>query len=198
MKTIKKTKTRPIIKRRTGNMKRKLKEMILYIADKSKDDPAFGSTKLNKILFTSDFYYYGLTGKSITSCIYIHLDRGPAPKGMADILSELVNDNKIEIKETSYFGFTQKRVIPKTTYNLSGFSEAEKNFVDVVVKKFETWNGSELTKWTHSLIPWRLTTKNEEIPYHSIFMLEDIPVEADGLSWGKEKLEKFRDERKAA
>jgi hypothetical protein len=29
-------------------------------------------------------------------------------------------------------------------------------------------------------------------------MLEDIPVEADGLSWGKEKLEKFRDERKAA
>ncbi|MRS03382.1 DUF4065 domain-containing protein [bacterium] len=186
-------------KRREGKMKHKrIKEMILYVSDKSKNDPAFGSTKLNKILFTADFYFYGLTGRSITNCKYIHLDRGPAPKGMMEILNELVTEDKIEIKETSYFGFNQKRVIPRVIYNLSSFSDDEKTFVDAVIKQFESWNGSELTNWTHSLLPWRLTSKNEEIPYHSIFMLQDIPVEADGLSWGKQQLKEIRGKREAA
>lgn len=177
---------------------KKIKEIILYVSDKSKDDPAFGATKLNKILFTSDFYYYGITGKSITNCKYIHLDRGPVPKGMADILKELVSENKIEINATSYFGFNQKRVIPKVTYNISSLSDDEKTFIDIVIKKFESWNGSDLSKWTHSLIPWRLTSKNEEIPYHSIFMLHDVKVEADGISWGIENLKKYRTKQKKA
>lgn len=177
---------------------KKIKDMILYVSDKSKDDPAFGSTKLNKILFTADFYYYGLTGKSITNSTYIHLDRGPAPKGMVDILNELIQEGKIEIKDAMYWGFKQKRVFPKVTYNLSGFSENEKSFVDAVIKKFELWNGSELTNWTHALIPWILTSKNEEIPYHSIFMLQDIPIEADGLLWGKEQLREFQKQKQAA
>ena len=33
----------------------RLGELILYVADKCADDPRFGATKLNKILWWSDF-----------------------------------------------------------------------------------------------------------------------------------------------
>jgi uncharacterized phage-associated protein len=173
-------------------MKNKLKQLILYIADKSKDDPAFGATKLNKILFTVDFYYYGFTGKSITSTDYIHLDNGPVPEKMAIILQELVDEDKIEIQETSFFGFQQKRVVPKTNYNLSVFTKDEIEFVDQVIDTLSKWNGSELSRWTHSLIPWLVTSNKEKIPYHFIFVLDKLPVEADGLTWAKKELRAIR------
>ncbi|HZQ34888.1 MAG TPA: hypothetical protein VFD32_03070 [Dehalococcoidia bacterium] len=45
---------------------RKLGELILYVAEKSSDDPRFGATKLNNILFFSDFLAFGQLGRSIT------------------------------------------------------------------------------------------------------------------------------------
>ena len=58
---------------------KKLKELVLYIAQKSEDDPSFGATKLNKILFAADFYFFGQTGRSITGASYVHRGKGPVP-----------------------------------------------------------------------------------------------------------------------
>jgi hypothetical protein len=41
--------------REVGMDDRKMKELILYLASKSEDDPRFSSTKLNKLLFYCDF-----------------------------------------------------------------------------------------------------------------------------------------------
>ncbi len=49
-----------------ANDEAKLVELILYIADKCENDPHFGKTKLNKILFFSDMLYYGFFGNAIT------------------------------------------------------------------------------------------------------------------------------------
>ena len=57
---------------------KKLKELVLYIAQKSEDDPSFGATKLNKILFAADFYFFGQTGRSITGASYVHRGKGRA------------------------------------------------------------------------------------------------------------------------
>ena len=44
----------------------KLRELILYVAERCENDPDFGALKLNKILFNADFIAYALTGKAIT------------------------------------------------------------------------------------------------------------------------------------
>ncbi len=41
---------------------RKLKEFILYVADRCEADPTFGAVKLNKILFYADFLAFASTG----------------------------------------------------------------------------------------------------------------------------------------
>ena len=60
----------------------KFKELILYVCEKSATDPNFGATKLNKILFLSDFWAYAYCGRPITGVEYMKLRFGPAPEGV--------------------------------------------------------------------------------------------------------------------
>ena len=49
----------------------RLRELILYIAEKSKDDPHFTIEKLSNILYIIDTAFYKKTGKSLTGSIYV-------------------------------------------------------------------------------------------------------------------------------
>lgn len=49
----------------------KLRELILYVCKKLKDDPGFNEEKLKGILFQCDFTAYRRFGKSITGQEYI-------------------------------------------------------------------------------------------------------------------------------
>ena len=57
---------------------RKPGELIVLIASLSRDDPAFGDVKLNKLLFFSDFLAYTNLGHPTTGAEYQKLDFGPA------------------------------------------------------------------------------------------------------------------------
>ena len=65
------------------------KALVLYIADKCSDDPHFGATKFNKILFYADFLSYGLYGQPITGATYFRLPKGPAPKQWLQVRGEM-------------------------------------------------------------------------------------------------------------
>jgi ribosomal protein L29 len=51
--------------------KARLRELILYIADQSKDDPHFTIEKLSDLLYIIDTEFYKKTGQSLTGSIYI-------------------------------------------------------------------------------------------------------------------------------
>ena len=84
----------------------KLKELMLYVVEKSETDPTFGAIKLNKILFFSDFLMYWKTGKSITGQEYMKLERGPAPRRLLPVQKELLDTCEAVLKTTDYYGHT--------------------------------------------------------------------------------------------
>lgn len=53
----------------------RLRELILYIAEKLKDDPHFTVEKLSNILYMIDTAFYKKTGKSLTGSIYVKKDK---------------------------------------------------------------------------------------------------------------------------
>ena len=169
-------------------MSKKLRELTLYVAGRSKGDPAFGLTKLNKILFISDFYFYGIRGESITGAKYVHRKNGPTPRTIHSVIESLTDKGKAHIEEIEYFGYSQKRLVPLIGADTSGFSEDELTFVDNVIGKFEKFNASDLSDWSHTLNPWLLTDEEEEIPYCSAFVMHRLPVEKAGITWAKEEL----------
>lgn len=60
--------------------KEKFRELILYVANMSRNDPDFGAVKLNKILYYADFRAYRELGRPISGAAYRKLSEGPAPR----------------------------------------------------------------------------------------------------------------------
>ena len=56
----------------------KLKELILYVAGRLAGDRFGGATKLNKVLYFSDFAHVRMHGRPITGAEYQKLENGPA------------------------------------------------------------------------------------------------------------------------
>lgn len=170
----------------------KLSEMILYIADKSADDPAFGATKLNKLLFTIDFYAYGIFGESISGERYVHRQFGPVPARLPQARADLIANGRAIQRTRTYFGRPMKRLIPKEEPDESAFAQWQKTFMDDVIKSLRPWNGSDLSEWTHRLRPWLDTVEGEEIPFDTVFVLEDVPISRADLEWGEQRLSELK------
>lgn len=174
-------------------MKKKLKELILHIAEECKDDPTFGYTKLNKILFVSDFYAYIVQGRSITDATYFHLKNGPAPKQILQAQDELIQKDRAKIEEREYFGRTQKRIVPLSGPDISIFSQKELNLIAEAIELVKGKTAWEISDWTHRTIPWLLTKHKEDIPYFTAFTMFHVPVRRDGILWGQYELNRLKE-----
>jgi hypothetical protein len=62
-----------------GRVRRRLKELVLYIAERTVEDPDFGRTKVAEMLFCSDVEAYRLFGEPITGARYEKWKRVPFP-----------------------------------------------------------------------------------------------------------------------
>jgi hypothetical protein len=156
----------------------KLKELILYVADKCEDDPRFGATKLNKILAFSDFVSYYRTGTPITGVEYMRLPQGPVPRRMLPILNEMEDAGEVAIRLVEDGKYTQKRVIPLREPNLDIFQATEIAVVDEVIRAFWKATASAVSEFSHG-IAWKIAGDRGLIPYESALLSDDPITEYD-------------------
>lgn len=168
----------------------KFKELILYIADKCSDDPDFGATKLNKILFYSEFFSYGKYGESITKMPYFRIKNGPAPKYLKPIRDQMVEDNEIAIQPKPRFGFTQLRTIPLRGANLEKLNARDIAIVDEVIDALCGVNASRVSLYSHLEIGVLIADEKEEIPYHTVF-LSRLPLTKYDIERGLELAKQY-------
>jgi len=173
-------------------MYEKLQELMLYIAQKSQDDPAFGALKLNKILFFIDFEAYGAWGHPVSYATYVHRRLGPAPYELMPAQNGLLSSSRAAISEVEYFGKPQKRLVPLVEPNMSLFNEAERKLIDDAINAFKGFNGTAASDWTHTLLPWLDTTEGEEIPLFTTFVLNKEPITQEDINWGVAELQKIK------
>jgi hypothetical protein len=148
----------------------KFAELLLYVADRSTDDHDFGATKLNKILFFSDFLAYAERGEPITGAIYQKLDHGPAPKALLPVQEELIRDQAATIVPKARYNFTQKRLTALRQPNLEFFSAEEISLVEQVIQALDGANASDVSRFTHEWPCWQLTEIGEDIPYFTVYL----------------------------
>lgn len=153
----------------------KLAELILYVSDRCADDPRFGATKLNKILFYADFIAYGKLGKPITGQAYQKLKFGPAPRRLMPVRDGLIAASELAIQSKDHFGKGQKRTVALREANLSQFSGDEIAIVEDMIKAFWDANATEASEASHRTCAWKYADEGEDIPYESVF-LSDRPL----------------------
>lgn len=148
----------------------KLGELILYISAQSEDDPRYGATKLNKILFWSDFIAYGQTGKSITGQPYQRLKWGPAPRRLLPVRNALKDAEALAIQTRDYGGNKQERPIALRVADLSAFTGEEIALVQRTIKDLWDGNATEVSELSHRTSAWQLAHDGEDIPLESVFV----------------------------
>ncbi len=171
----------------------KLGELILYIASKSQDDPAFGTAKLNKILFTVDFFTYGILGHSLTNATYIRLEYSPSPRELNDVRDQLISEGRAAVQTGSYIGKPQKRLVALAAPDMSLFSAEERALVDDLINELKPLNATQFSTWTHTLSPWLSATDYEEIPYNTVFVMKNEPASREAMIWAINRLEELRE-----
>lgn len=154
----------------------KFKELVLYIAEKSEDDPWFGATKLNKLLFYADFLAYGHFGKPITGAVYQVLRHGPAPKKLLPIRLQMIRDKELEIRRERVLRFTQQRPIALREASVGVFSADELSIVDDLIRLLGDRTAGEISELSHAEVCWQLADEGEEIPYTAVFLSSRKPT----------------------
>ena len=157
----------------------RFKELLLFIAARSEGDETFGATKLNKLLFFSDFLAYRKLGKSITNAKYQRLPKGPAPRKLKPAVRELEEANDVVQVTRDAFGYSQSRIIARRDSDLTLFSAEEVGVVTEVLQRFRGMNATQISDYSHEFAGWQLAEDGEDIPYSTALVSFDNPSAAD-------------------
>lgn len=158
----------------------KLKELVLYIADRCADDPRFGAVKLNKLLYLIDAFAYAEHGVPVTGVEYMKQEQGPVPRRFLPIKEEMKKQRWIAEIERPFHGMSkpQKRVIALRPANLDMFTAQEIAHVDGTIQEFWESTGRDLAEMTHRSRGWKIARQlGDIIPYEAAFLSDEPPTE---------------------
>jgi uncharacterized phage-associated protein len=157
----------------------KFRELVLYVAAKSIDDPTFGQTKLAKLLFYADFRAYATLAGPITGSVYERWEHGPFPPQLYAVERELTTAGDAFLAEQYFHAFTQARLIARRKPDLQLFTAEEIALVDGIIAEFWGDNATAIEWRSHQHPGWKAAANREAIPYTTAFLSEDEPSNDD-------------------
>ena len=154
----------------------RFKELVLYLAARSSDDPGFGSVKLNKLLFFADFEAYRTLGHPLTGAHYQKLRWGPAAIEFLPLQDELLSDGLATVETRERGGYEQRVTIAIAEPDLRLFSPEEIAVVDRVLERLREHGAVGVSQLSHQRSAgWNLVEEGEIIPYDTAFISMDEP-----------------------
>jgi len=162
----------------------KLRELIVYLANRSSDDPRFGRTKLAKLLFYCDFGAYSEFGEPITGARYRKKPHGPLADEELLALRDLTDSGAVKVEEIGRYVYKQKRVVAQRKADVSWLTPQQHGLIDEVLERHWNDDATDLSNLSHTFPGWALATMNEEIPYHTVFIAREGATQAD-IDWAR-------------
>lgn len=162
-------KSRSILNGYGNKSAQKLFDMVSYIVEKHGE---VFPTKLNKLMFYSDFFNYRKTGQSISGLQYRALNYGPVPDHYATIYDNVPNLEKKLIEAHDMVG-TLLSCSSGNSYD--ELSDIEKASIDYVVEKLKPLSVSKIIEASHQEQGWINNSQSHDyIPYDEAFNLKLI------------------------
>ena len=168
----------------------RLRELILYLADRCSGDDTFGVTRLNKNLMYADFVSFFRRQKAITGAEYMRQRYGPVPRRVKWILTRMQEDGDLVVRKVSVGKHTRHKLIP-TRKAKPIFTQEDLEIVDKIVQTFSGHTAKAVSDFSHG-IAWRIAgTDGVGIPYEAIFLSDEEP-DAYDIARAKELNQKFQ------
>jgi len=123
-------------------------------------------TKLNKLLFYSDFKHFKEYSISITGLEYAHLPYGPTPNNYEIYYASLASKKLVEfIEETYPGGYTGEVIKSMKDPDLNVFSVGELRIMASVKEDFKNFTATKIRDYSHKEVGYKETKKGESISY---------------------------------
>jgi Protein of unknown function (DUF4065) len=162
---------------------RRFKDLLLYVAKQLADDPTFGETKLNKVLFFSDFESYRLRGEPITGAVYQKNKYGPTARLYTVMRDELLRTGQARVERRLVVDHVQDVVIPLVEPNMRQFSVDEIALVDRFINELRRYTNLEVSDLSHERAAgWIAHELGEAIPYQTA-LISTEPVDDEVIAY---------------
>ena len=165
----------------------KLRNLVLYVAERELGDEDFGKTKLAKILWLSDFTHYAEHGRAITGATYVHLPHGPGPDDFDDLLTDMEERGLLKLRRRSRYGYPQVQPIPIGEADVGAFKGSEIAVVEEILRRVSGMTAKELSELSHDFYGWAATANGDRIPYGASFIADvsEQPTEEElsAIGW---------------
>ncbi|MDB0614870.1 Prophage ps3 protein 01 [Tenacibaculum dicentrarchi] len=133
----------------------KLLEMVVFFTEKMRIRVT--PTKMNKLLFYSDFLNFKLTGVSISGTRYLAHTHGPVPQKFRTLFDYLSENKIVDLVSVQYpGGFVGEEFIniPSKKFNSTLFDKFEIDILAEIASKFENYNATEIRDLSHQEKAW--------------------------------------------
>ena len=158
----------------------RFKELVLFVAYETRDDPRFGRTKLAKALFYTDFDAYGDERRSVTGATYRHYDEGPLPVDhIYDAERQLADEGWVRIKQPAFKG-DEAKLIPlrERAPEPRGFESWQLETLRIHIRQISEQTAGQVSDESHEHPGWEFTRDKKPIPYYMEFAPRDKPSAA--------------------
>jgi hypothetical protein len=156
-------------------------ELVLYIAERTQDDKNFGSTKLAKVLFFSDFEAFRDLGAPITGAEYQKWAYGPYPPQLKPARKALEYASRARLIKGG--DYQADRLMPTrigpADIRAVGITQEQQAIVDAWISRIGQETANEISDFSHEHPGYQMVDDNEPIPYESAFLAEQSPSDGE-------------------
>jgi len=145
------------------------RELLLYIAQRTRGMADFGSIKVNKTLLHADMQRYREAGKPITGAQYHRIKMGPVPKHILAAERRLIADGDMEMQSMAGANVRTAKRVP----DLSLFTEDEIAAVDAQIERLSKMTSEEVSEDSHD-IRWHALQDKDLVPYEFAFLSDTV------------------------
>lgn len=147
----------------------RLRNIMLYILNRCDE---VWCTKMNKLLFYTDFMSYRERGMAMTGLSYRAIDFGPVPERWDRVYSEFPEVRQ-ELRQVG--DFVGSVLIASEESDYSMFTEAELKVLDSICTHFGKMSSREISRISHDEDAWlNHHDKREHIPFDDAYMIKAI------------------------
>ncbi len=140
----------------------RLKAMVLHFCK----EPGVPRTKLNKLLWLTDFHAYRRNTVSISGVRYAHMPHGPAPDNFETLFAWLTGpEGVLRLEEASQNGLDWEVLVSNVAPDYALFSNSELAILAQVAEKFQNTSARAISDLSHREPGYEQTSNGEIISY---------------------------------
>ncbi|KAF5431735.1 Protein of unknown function (DUF4065) [Candidatus Methanophagaceae archaeon] len=152
----------------------KCKQFLHYIIHQCVHLDNVGKTVLFKLLYFSDFDYYELYEKKLSSESYRKIPLGPAPCHFDEVVEELENEDNIMQFTGQYGKYDQQKFLSQKRPDVCLLNGNEIQVIDDVILKYSHMNATQISEFSHRDMPYKATKDNDIIDYELVFYRDPL------------------------